>query len=54
MALSNIMKLLFIFIFSAFLFLSLCPETANAQSAPKQNIDTDIHALRNEAMPSFR
>lgn len=55
MVLSNIMKLLFIFIFSAFLFLSLCPETANAQSAPpKQNIDTDIRALRNEAMPSFR
>ena len=55
MVLSNIMKLLFIFIFSAFLFLSLCPRTANAQSAlPKQNIDTDIRALRNEAMPSFR
>ena len=55
MVLSNIMKLLFIFIFSTFLFLSLCPRTANAQSAPpKQNIDTDIRALRNEAMPSFR
>lgn len=41
-------------LFSVLLFLFLSTETAYTQSAPKQNIDTDIRALRNEAMPAFR